>query len=114
MISRRLVLGATLVAPAVRSARAHPMFPERTIRYVCPFPPGATNDNVSRVMARALSARLGVTVVVENRAGAGGLGAAPGGAKAAPDGDTILAAQTPEVATSPHRLVRIDRMRFFT
>ncbi|WP_201451827.1 Bug family tripartite tricarboxylate transporter substrate binding protein [Rhodovarius lipocyclicus] len=70
---RRALLGAPLLAfPALGPALAQEGYPSRPIRYVSPYPPGATNDNTSRLMSRALTQRLGVPVVVENRAGAGG------------------------------------------
>jgi tripartite-type tricarboxylate transporter receptor subunit TctC len=67
-------------------------YPDRTISYIVPSSPGSSPDIVGRVMAEALSKILGQTVVVLNRAGAGGTIAAAGVAKAAPDGYTILQA----------------------
>jgi tripartite-type tricarboxylate transporter receptor subunit TctC len=101
MISRRLLLGASLAVPFIARAETAG-FPNRVIRYICPFPPGATNDNVSRVMARALGERLGVTVVVENRAGAGGSVGARLVAEAKPDGYTLLNASAGNLTTTPH------------
>lgn len=101
MIARRLLLGAGLAAPSL--ARGHAQgFPERPIRYICPFPPGATNDNVSRTMVRALAPRLGVTVVVENRAGAGGAVGARLVAEAKPDGHVLLNASAGNLTIAPH------------
>ena len=99
-LSRRALFAATLVLPAI--ARAAEPFPARPIRYVCPFPPGATNDNVSRTMARALQARLGVPVVVENRAGAGGAVGARFVADSRPDGYTLLNASAGNLTIAPH------------
>ena len=67
-------------------------YPDRTIQYIVPSSPGSSPDIVGRVMAEALSKILGQTVVVLNRAGAGGTIAAAGVAKAAPDGYTVLQA----------------------
>ena len=102
MIPRRLLLGAALAVPALRLAHAQPDFPGRPVRYVCPFPPGATNDNVSRTMARALGPRLGVTVVVENKAGAGGAVGTRMVAEARPDGHTLLNASAGNLTIAPH------------
>ena len=99
MIARRLLLGAGLAAPFVARAQG---FPDRPIRYVSPFPPGATNDNVSRVMTRALGPRLGVPVVVENKAGAGGAVGARLVAEAKPDGHTLLNASAGNLTIAPH------------
>jgi tripartite-type tricarboxylate transporter receptor subunit TctC len=101
MISRRLLLGAGLAVPFIARAETAG-FPNRVIRYICPFPPGATNDNVSRIMARALGERLGVNVVVENRAGAGGSVGARLVAEAKPDGYTLLNASAGNLTTTPH------------
>ncbi|BDG70533.1 Bug family tripartite tricarboxylate transporter substrate binding protein [Roseomonas fluvialis] len=97
---RRTLLLGGLALPTV--ARASEPFPSRPIRYVCPFPPGATNDNVSRTMARALQARLGVPVVVENRAGAGGAVGARFVAESRPDGTTLLNASAGNLTIAPH------------
>ncbi|MDO9713413.1 Bug family tripartite tricarboxylate transporter substrate binding protein [Paracraurococcus lichenis] len=99
MIARRLLLGAGLAAPLLAHAQA---FPERPIRYVCPFPPGATNDNVSRTLARALAPRLGVPVVVENKAGAGGAIGTRLVAESKPDGHTLLNASAGNLTIAPH------------
>jgi tripartite-type tricarboxylate transporter receptor subunit TctC len=101
--TRRAMLGAGLAMPFLaKAARAHGVYPERPVRYVCPFPPGATNDNVSRVMSRALAPRLGVPVVVENRAGAGGAVGARLVAEARPDGHTLLNASAGNLTIAPH------------
>ncbi|WP_424811278.1 Bug family tripartite tricarboxylate transporter substrate binding protein [Roseococcus sp. YIM B11640] len=100
MIARRTLLAALLAAPAV--ARASEFVFTRPIRYICPFPPGATNDNVSRAMSRALSQRLGVPVVVENRAGAGGAVGARLVAESRPDGLTLLNASAGNLTIAPH------------
>jgi tripartite-type tricarboxylate transporter receptor subunit TctC len=62
----------------------------RALRLVIPFPPGGSNDIVGRMLADAMSARLGQPMVIENRGGAGGLLGNDIVAKAQPDGHTIL------------------------
>jgi tripartite-type tricarboxylate transporter receptor subunit TctC len=64
-------------------------YPDRPIRFFVPFPAGGSTDAVARAMAPALEKRLGQTVVVENRAGAGGMLGVDAIAKAQPDGYTI-------------------------
>ena len=76
-----LVLAAVVPAPA--SAQEPP------IRLLVGFPPGGGIDLLTRVLAAALQARLGRTIVVENRPGAGGNLAAEAVARAAPDGSTL-------------------------
>ena len=67
-------------------------YPSKTIRMVSPFSPGATSDLVARAIGPALAAAFGVSVVVENKPGGGGIVGADFVAKAAPDGHTLLVA----------------------
>jgi len=67
-------------------------FPERSIRFVVPFPPGGGNDILARAIAPRLTDAFGQSVVVDNRAGAGGNIGSEFVAKSAPDGYTILMA----------------------
>ncbi len=72
------------------SALAQEKFPAKPIQLVVPLAAGTTIDFVARTYAERLSARLGQSVVAQNRPGAGGTIAAQSVAKAAPDGYTIL------------------------
>jgi tripartite-type tricarboxylate transporter receptor subunit TctC len=81
------VLALLLAAPAARAADA---YPSRPVHLIIPFPPGGSNDVVGRVFAAALGDRLGQTVVVENRSGAGGVVGTEAASRAAPDGYTLL------------------------
>ena len=65
-------------------------YPTKPIRIVVPFPPGAINDSVGRMVANHLTARLGKQVVVDNRAGAGGVLGSEIVANAPKDGHTLL------------------------
>lgn len=89
---RRALLGAALAAPlaAPGLARAQAAWPSRPIRIVVPFPPGGAVDITGRLLAERLQPLLGVSVVVENRGGAGGNLGGDMVAKAEPDGYTIL------------------------
>jgi tripartite-type tricarboxylate transporter receptor subunit TctC len=89
-ISRRAVLGG-LSAFAVAPAFAETAWPSRPITLVVGFPAGGPLDVVSRILAQALSRRLGQQVVVENRPGATGTMAAGQIARAQPDGHTLMA-----------------------
>jgi tripartite-type tricarboxylate transporter receptor subunit TctC len=88
MTAIRLALTAVL-ALAAATAQAQ-TFPSKPIRLVSPFPAGGPNDAAARIAARAMQARLGQSVVVENIGGAGGTIGARTVATAAPDGYTLL------------------------
>ena len=72
------------------AANAQGWSPSGTIRIIVPFPAGGTTDILARLYAQRLTETLGVSVVVENRGGAGGSIGADVVAKAAPDGQTLL------------------------
>jgi len=72
-------------------------WPSRPIRLVVPYPPGGGTDVVARIIAENLRPLLGQTVVVENRAGAGGNIGAEAVAKSAPDGYTFFMATSTQV-----------------
>ncbi|MGX9962012.1 Bug family tripartite tricarboxylate transporter substrate binding protein [Roseomonas sp. F4] len=78
-----------LAAPAVQAQGSWPH--GRPIRVICPWPPGAANDALARLLAQKLSEKLGATAVAENRTGGAGLVGTQAVLSAAPDGFTILA-----------------------
>ena len=84
---KHLVLMAFLVLAGF--AHAQP-YPSKPVRLIIPFPPGGSNDVVGRVIATQLSERLGQTVLVDNRGGAGGTIGINAAAKSAADGYTVL------------------------
>ncbi|WP_038211982.1 Bug family tripartite tricarboxylate transporter substrate binding protein [Xenophilus azovorans] len=81
------LLAAAVVAPAVLAASA---FPSRPVTIVVPFPAGGSLDAVARICAEKLSAKWGQPVVVDNRAGAGGLVGAQRVKVSPPDGYMLL------------------------
>lgn len=83
------IVAAILFGLAAASAALAQNFPDRPIRFFVPFPAGGSSDAVARAMQPALEKVLGQPVVVENRAGAGGMLGVDAVAKAAPDGYTI-------------------------
>ncbi len=93
-IDRRRFLtltSAAIAAPAlVRSARADAWPKDKIIRAVVPFSAGSTIDIIGRVVMDGLAQRLGQTIVVENRGGAGGTIGTAAIANADPDGYTLL------------------------
>ena len=65
-------------------------YPNRPVRIVVPFPPGAATDTLGRLIAQRLSETWSQPVTVENRPGAGSIIGAETSAKSAPDGSTIF------------------------
>ncbi len=89
-ITRRGLAAAALIAPLAPAVLRAQSWPSGTIRIVAPFPPGGSVDALARLAQPVLERSLGATVIVENRAGAGGSVGANAVAKAAPDGNTWL------------------------
>lgn len=85
--SMLLCLFAALWIP---TAQAQSSYPTRTVTMIVPFPPGGVADTVARPVAEALGRELGQTVVVENRAGAGGALGIGQVARSPADGYTVL------------------------
>src|SRR5215472_12054893 len=77
-----------LTGPATGDARA--AWPERTVTIIVPFPPGGPNDLLGRLLAAELAPKLGQSFIVENRAGAVANIGLAAGARAAPDGYTLV------------------------
>lgn len=103
MIQRRaaaLALPALLAAPAL--VRAQAWSPSRPIRFVVPFAAGGATDVVARVLSEPMGERLGQTVAVENRTGAGGNVGVENVVRSAPDGHSILMGTTGTLTINPH------------
>src|SRR6202161_4981466 len=93
------ILGGACVATSLPARAAE--FPSGPITFIVSFPAGGSIDVVVRAMAGRLQQQLGKAIVVENRAGAGGVLAAGDVVKASPDGQTLLAAARSLAANSP-------------
>jgi tripartite-type tricarboxylate transporter receptor subunit TctC len=93
-MTRRAVLAAGLTALLTAHASAQADWPNRPIRLIVPFAPGGSNDIIARVLAIKLADRLGQSVIVENKGGAGGTIGTDSVAKSPPDGTTLLFAST--------------------
>src|SRR5438477_7336493 len=95
-----LLLAAAAFGDTAARAQAYPV---RTITLVVPFPPGGGVDALARIVAEKLSIALKHTVVVDNRAGAGGNLGTRAVAKAEPDGYTLLLGHTGTISINPNR-----------
>jgi tripartite-type tricarboxylate transporter receptor subunit TctC len=85
----------------------------RTIKLIVPSPPGGSSDVLARLLAEQISRAKGPTIVIENRPGAGTLIGTEAVARAAPDGGTILLAQTPFIINALLRKVNYDPLTSF-
>jgi tripartite-type tricarboxylate transporter receptor subunit TctC len=85
---------------AVGGAHAQTAWPVKPVRWIVPYPPGASADAISRVIAQKLSSVVGQPVVVETRAGAGGDIGHAMVAKSPPDGHTVVFV-VPGILTNP-------------
>ncbi len=118
-MKRREILAAgaaVLATPAWVGAQSAPWPTRGPVRLVAQFPPGGLVDTVSRLMAPHLSQALGQTVVVENKAGAGGLIGTDYVSKQTPDGYTLLVshASVHVYATATRRTMPFDAVNDFT
>lgn len=98
---RRLLAGAVAAAVLPASVRAQ-AFPNRAITIVCPYPPGASTDQVARLVSQRMATDIGAPVITDNRAGANGNVGAAYVAKSPPDGYRILLATQPIVTINPY------------
>jgi len=99
MIGSRIVLAVSLICSAA-AALAQP-YPARPIKLIVPFPPGGPVDVTCRIVSQHLPRILGQTVVVENRAGAGGALGSKAAAGAEPDGYTLLCGNISSLVVVP-------------
>lgn len=97
-----LIVSVAMIALEGNTAHAQSTSDGKTVRIVVPFAPGGAQDVIGRYIAGKLGARIGGTVIVENKAGAGGVIAADFVAKAPADGNTLLLATGGALSIAPH------------
>ena len=119
MIACRLVLCALAAISAVLSAAGSveaQAYPDRLIKMVVPYPPGGPIDTTARLVVQRLGPILGQTVIIENRAGAGGALGTKAVAGAEPDGYTLLFGNASALVVGPavYRFRDYDTVKHFT
>lgn len=98
---------AIAVSAAAASAQQGP-YPNRPVTFVLGSGAGGVVDNSARFVARVLSEKLGQTIVIDNKPGAGGIVGAEAVAQAKPDGYTMLYASQSQMATFPHLFKKLS------
>ncbi|MFM9887179.1 MAG: Bug family tripartite tricarboxylate transporter substrate binding protein [Burkholderiales bacterium] len=115
-MTRRFVQWTAIVLMVASAVAVAQDYPSRPIRIIVPFPPGGATDIPARLIAPKLTEALGQPVVIENRAGAGGIIGVEMVAKAAPDGYTLLMATNADFAMTPYIYPKLpyDPFKAFT
>lgn len=106
-VALNLVLAPSLHAQPA-STNSGQAYPTKPIRIIVPFPPGDALDTMSRLIAPALSVRFGQNIIVDNRSGAAGQLGLDLGARAAPDGYTIVGGQGGNLVVQPHTYKKLS------
>ena len=113
MFASWFVTFALVAAPAL--GQGIEGYPEKSIRFIVPFPPGAANDTLARAVGQKLSERWQRPVIIDNRGGAGGVVGTVLAAKASPDGYTIvLVPATHSINVSLYSKPPFDAVRDFS
>lgn len=96
-----LSLAALALLPRVPRAQTEERWPDRPVRLIVPYAPGATNDLLGRIVAQRLGDDFGQPFVVENRSGAQAIVGTEAVARARPDGHTLLVGASGPVVFNP-------------
>lgn len=95
-------MAGLLLSACLMPANAADAYPTKPITIIYPYAPGSASDTLTRVLADAMSKRLGQPVIVDSKPGAGGSIATEHVVKAAPDGYTLLLSASGTIAVNPH------------
>jgi tripartite-type tricarboxylate transporter receptor subunit TctC len=114
MMVRHLLLGIALIMLANTVSAQN--YPSRPIRFVIPYPPGGGTDTVARLLNPAAIEQLGVQIVIDNRGGANAIIGTDIGAKASPDGYTMLFCLQASMVVNPilYKKIPYNPKRDFT
>lgn len=104
---RTLKIILAIFLSAAATAQAAAPYPNRPVRIIVPFAPGGATDIVTRVVAQKLTESWGQTLVVDNRAGAGGNIGGDLAAKSNPDGYTLFMTSGSIVTANPHMYAKM-------
>ena len=105
--TRRASLKTLCAAAASLALPAWAAWPDKPVKIVVTFPPGGSSDLVARIMAEQLTKKLGQSVVVDNKPGAGGTIGGVAVAQAAADGYTFMLSNTTPIALGPFTLEKL-------
>ena len=100
-------LALACLAPVALSGAHAQGYPSKPVRIIVPYPAGGGIDIMSRLIGQRLALRLGQSVVVENKPGAGTLVAAETVARAAPDGHVLLITTDATITINPHLYAKL-------
>ena len=100
-LAASVALSSQSLFAAEKAGGAAGAYPNKPIRLIVPFPPGGGTDLVSRILQPAVTAALGQQLLIDNRGGAQGTGGTAIGAKATPDGYTLIVAEIGAATVAP-------------
>jgi tripartite-type tricarboxylate transporter receptor subunit TctC len=98
-VKRKALIAVLFGVLAIKAMAA---YPDKSIKFLVPWPPGGATDQVARILVQPLTKELGVSVFVENKGGAGGNIGTQAFVQDKPDGYSILMATSSTNAAGPH------------
>ena len=102
LLGAGVVLGVASATVGAATKDKEGSYPNRPVRFIVPFAPGGPSDILSRLVGQKLGENISQTIVVDNRGSVGGLLGFEAGAKAAPDGYTLLMSANSLLTINPH------------